>query len=172
MSLHTGCWSSYKGEMYDVIDSEKDLQGLFHCIEANIIGKQQYIKELQAKVKEMKNETYRDDEVAKLQKQLEALREDTYHSFMVTKAESEKIHEWQRKHDAEQHKNPNGYHGASGGGFTYKFYPTAIGTFWNCTCDTCHRKALDAAYKTGKYDSKVYKEYMEQHDGKIEFDDV
>lgn len=172
MSLHTGCWSHYKGEMYDVIDSEKDLQGLFHCIEANIIGKQQHIEELQAKIKEVKSETYRDDEVARLQKQLEELREDTYHSFMISKAEAEKVSEWKQKHDAEEHKNPKGYHGVSGGGYTYKFYPTAIGTFWNCTCDTCARRATDAAYATGKYNADVYKKYMEEHNGKIEFDDV
>ena len=172
MSLNTGCWGTYNGEMYDVIDSVEDLKGLFHCIEANIMSKQHLVDKFRNELNAVKSETYRDEEVARLQAQIAEMRENTYHSFMVTKAESEKIHEWQRKHDAEQHKNPNGYHGASGGGFTYKFYPTAIGTFWNCTCDTCHRKALDAAYKTGKYDSKVYKEYMEQHDGKIEFDDV
>lgn len=172
MSIHTGCWSHYKGEMYDVIESEKDLQGLFHCIEANILSKQQFIEELREEVKKVKEETYRDEEVARLNAQIAELREEAYYGFTVTKAESDKVQEWKQKHDAEEHKNPKGYHGVSGGGYTYKFYPTAIGTFWNCTCDTCARKATDAAYATGKYNPDVYKKYMQEHNGVIEFDDV
>lgn len=158
--------------MYDVIESEKDLQGLFHCIEANIMDKQKLVEELRADLKEAKSETYKDEELAKVKKQLEELREDTYHSFMISASEAEKVAEWKKKHDAEEHKNPKGYHGVSGGGYTYKFYPTAIGTFWNCTCDTCARKATDAAYAGGRYNPDVYKKYMEEHNGKIEFDDV
>ena len=172
MSIHTGCWSHYKGEMYDVIESEKDLQGLFHCIEANILGKQQFIEELREEIKKVKEETYRDEEVARLNAQIASLREEIYYGFAITKAESDKIQEWKQKHDAEEHKNPKGYHGVSGGGYTYKFYPTAIGTFWNCTCDTCARKATDVAYATGRYNPDVYKKYMQEHNGEIEFNDV
>lgn len=172
MSLHTGCWSHYKGEMYDVIDSEEDLKGLFHCIEANLMSKKNLADKLRAELEAMKEETYRDEEVARLNAQIAKLREEAYYGFTVTKAESDRVQEWRQKHDTEVHKNPKGYHGVSGGGYTYKFYPTAIGTFWNCTCDTCHRKALDVAYASGKYDAQVYKEYMESHGGKIEFDDV
>ena len=44
---------------------------------------------------------------------------------------------------SEVHANPEGYHGASGGGFSYTFYPTGLGT----TCNQCKAKAIREAGK-------------------------
>lgn len=170
--ISTGCWSYYNGEPYDVMQSEKDLQSLFHCIEANIMDRQKLIEELTVELEEAKSETYKDEELARIKNQLEMLKENTYHSFMISASEAEKVSKWKQNHDEKEHKNPNGYHRISDGGYTYKFYPTAIGTFWNCTCDICARRAIDSAYADGKYNPDAYKKYMEEHNGKIEFDYV
>lgn len=172
--FNTGCYGidTVSGKTYDIIRTEKDLEQLMILLRGNILSKEKTIEELRAELKHREEEVYRDEEVARLQEQVDQYWEQLRYGFGITKAESEKIYQWQKNHDATEHKNPTGYHGTSGGGYTYKFYPTAIGTFWNCTCDICARRATDAAYTDGKYNPDAYKKYMEEHNGKIEFDDV
>ena len=168
----TGCWSNYEGDTYDVITKKEDLEGLFRCIEANILVKQKEIEELRKELKEVKAEKYKDEEIQKLQKKCDDYWAQLRLGFGITEAESKQISAWQKKHDATEHKNPDQYHGTSGGGYSYKFYPTAIGTFGSCVCDICHRRATDMAYASGKYDQKKYPKYMEVHNGSFNFDDV
>ena len=59
----TGCWSDYEGDTYDVITKKEDLEGLFRCIEANILVKQREIEELRKELKEVKAEKYKDEEI-------------------------------------------------------------------------------------------------------------
>lgn len=170
--MYTGCWSSYEDGTYDVITKKEDLEGLFRCIEANILVKQKENEELWEELKRVKSEAYKDEEIAKLKEQADEYWEQLRYGFGVTKEEHDKVYQWQKNHDATEHNNLKGYHGVSGGGYSYMFYPTSIGVFWHCECDICKRKAMDAAYATGAFDKNAYAQYMKVHNGKIEFDDV
>lgn len=168
----TGCWGTYQGETYDVITKKEHLEELFRCIEANILTRQKEIDRLHEELKYTKDEAYKDKELAELKAQNDKLWETLRHSYIVEEDEYNKICEWQKKHDEIEHKEMGNHRGAVGGGYSYVFYPTSIGTFWHCECDICKRKAMDAAYASGTYNGEVYKKYMEEHNGQINFDDV
>lgn len=103
---------------------------------------------------------------------LDEMSADYYRGFPISESESEMVSKWKRNHDATEHANPKGYHGCSGGGYSYVFYPTAIGTSGVCVCDVCRTKAYRAAFATGEYDRKTYRQYMEEHNGEIEFQEL
>ena len=168
----TGCWGTYQDEIYDVITKKEDLEELFRCIEANILTKQKEIDRLREELKRTKDETYKDKELANLKAQNDELWETLRHSYIVEEDEYNKICDWQRKHDEIEHKEMGNHRGAVGGGYSYVFYPTSIGTLWHCECDICKRKAMDAAYASGTFDQKIYKKYMDEHNGQINFNDL
>lgn len=77
-------------------------------------------------IEKMKEETYKDSEIARLRKDNQELREEMKYGYPVTKDEWEKIKEW--KDDWFRRKrNGDTYMGAIGGGFVYQFHPTGIG---------------------------------------------
>ena len=47
-----------------------------------------------------------------------------------------------KQHDTVVHNNPDQYHGASGGGFEFVFYPTGLGTAGDCICASCKRSCI------------------------------
>lgn len=93
-------------------------------------------KYLREELNKVKDEKYKDNELQKMKQELKTMREEYYRGFPISKVEEEKIHEFMKKHD-EIHGN---YHGCSGGGFTYIFYPTALGTSGVIRCDRCKEK--------------------------------
>ena len=165
-------FDSATGNSYDMINDEEDLEKLFTLLRGNILGKQETIRELREEIKRVKDDTYKDSELQKMQSRYNEMSEDYYRGFPVSAKESERVNEWIRKHDASEHSNPKGYHGCSGGGFIYEFYPTAIGTAGTCICGTCRRKALNHACKTGEYDREAYQWYMKEHNGEFEFQEL
>ena len=98
--------------------------------------------------------------------------EDYHRGFPISKDEAKKIAEWKKKHDEEIHGNSNHYHGAVGGGYTYEFYPTGLGTFGKCICSACKKRAYDDAYKNGFFDRNAYEKYMTEHNGECYFQDL
>ena len=99
------------------------------------------IEELSASINRIKNnveywnkkyddavsETYKDSELQRLKKELEDLRSERYFGFEITKEEHDAIESW--KDDwFKRKRGGDKYMGAAGGGFTYKFHPTGIGT--------------------------------------------
>ena len=88
--------------------------------------------------------------------------------FPISAKESEAISAWKKEHDANEHGNPNQYHGASGGGYNYEFYPTGIGTFSRCVCSSCSNRA----FREAEGDIKKYENLLKQYKGVFEFDDV
>lgn len=127
---------------------------------------------LRSELAALKEEKWRDEELQKIQKQLEDARSDMSRGFPITKDELEQINKWKKSHDIKIHKNPEGYHGTAGGGYTYEFYPTGIGTFASCYCNTCRDKARLLAYANGFFDSKVYNDYMRSHDAECSFQEA
>ncbi len=160
------------GESYDLIENEKDLKVLMAMLSGNILGKQKTIERLRAEINKMEEDTYKDSELQKMKTQYDEMREDYYRGFPISEKEANAIREWKKSHDATEHQNPKGYHGVSGGGYSYNFYPTAIGTSGVCICGACRRNALNHACKTGEYDSDAYTWYMKEHNGEFEFQEL
>lgn len=130
------------------------------------------IRNLRAELSALKEEKWKDEELQKMQSQLKAARSDMNRGFPITKDELEQINKWKKLHDTEIHNNPDGYHGTVGGGYTYEFYPTGIGTFASCYCNTCREKARRLAYTNGDFDSKVYNDYIKSHNAECSFQEA
>lgn len=130
------------------------------------------IRNLKAELSALKEEKWRDEELQKMQNELKAARLDMSRGFPITKDELEQINKWKKLHDTKIHNNPDGYHGTAGGGYTYEFYPTGIGTFASCYCNTCREKARRLAYTNGDFDSKVYNDYIRSHNAECSFQEA
>lgn len=120
----------------------------------------------------LKDENYKDEELAKLSKELKNLENECYRGFPISKKENEEIITWQKQHDINVHRNYDLYHGAIGGGYSYRFYPTSIGCIGTCICDTCAARAREVASSDGHYNKDKYREYMEKVNGSFDFQDI
>ena len=78
----------------------------------------EYLREENKKLKEGILEK---EEIARLKKDYETMREDCYRGFPISEDEKKAIDEWKTKYK-------DRHYGAIGGGFTYKFTPTSLGT--------------------------------------------
>ena len=109
----------------------------FEEILDNIESREDENKYLREENKRLKDDAYKDTELAEMKKQLETARADLRRGFGISEKEDKKIKEWQQKHEEEVHGvKPDKilYRGAAGGGYTYEFYPTGIGTFGTVKC--------------------------------------
>lgn len=91
------------------------------------------------------DEHYKDQEMANMQARMHEAIAARHHGFPLTKDERTKAYKWQQEHDATVHNNPDGYHGASGGGYEWVFHPTGLGTTCDCICTSCKSTAIAAA---------------------------
>lgn len=103
------------------------------------------------------DEHFKDETIAKLKMERDNAIQDSQRGFPITESELKAINAWQKKHDTEVHNNPDQYHGASGGGYSFVFYPTGIGTFGECICSSCMAKAVA--------DGKEWRKVLEAFDG-------
>jgi uncharacterized coiled-coil protein SlyX len=154
-------YTHYNGQYTDVLP----LEDCFRAIECRIADKNIRIEHLEQQVKELQNEHYKDEKIASLTEELKKVKEELSSGFGISKEDSKKIQEWKKNHDTTVHNNPKQFHGASGGGYTYRFYPTGIGTVASCICGACHRKAFIEA----KGDLEVYHNLMKSFDGAFGF---
>ena len=97
---------------------------------------------LQKKFNELYDEKWADKTLQDMKKELEQTKQDLHRGFPISKKENEQINKWKLEHDEKIHNNPTHYHGCSGGGYEYTFYPTGIGTIGYCFCITCKAKAI------------------------------
>lgn len=87
--------------------------------------------DLQAKL----NDQYANDkEITRLEKIIDKQESEFQYGFVITKEENNAIVEWKRKHNLEKHGSETVYYGAIGGGMTYIFVPTSIGTMGTVRC--------------------------------------
>lgn len=93
-------------------------------------------------VEKLRSENWKDDQLLSMQKKVQEATSDMNRGFPISKEELASIHKWMKNHDAQIHNNPNQYHGASGGGFEFVFYPTGIGTAGDCICCSCKHRAI------------------------------
>lgn len=93
-------------------------------------------------VERLRSENWKDEQLLSMQKTVQEAVSDMNRGFPISKEELASIHEWMRNHDTKIHNNPNQYHGASGGGFEFVFYPTGIGTAGDCICSSCKHRSI------------------------------
>lgn len=155
-----------------VLSREETINDYLEAIKYNLLRKESHIESLRKSLKEVRDEKYASEEMQKMVKELEEIKADLRRGFSITEGESELIRNWRRNHETTVHMNPKGYHGVSGGGYVYKFYPTAIGTSGVCQCTACHRRAVNEACRDGAYDADVYNRYMKAWGGEIEFQEL
>ena len=87
--------------------------------------------DLQAKL----NDQYANDkEIVRLQKIIDEQDSELRYGFGITKEENKIITEWIKKHNLTKHGSETVYYGAIGGGMTYIFTPTSIGTVCKVKC--------------------------------------
>ena len=167
-----GGMSDGMGGLCPVLSSEKAIDEHLNAIKRNLLSKEDTIAYLREELKKAKDEAYAAEEMTRMKEELDRTRKDLYRGFPIDEDEDEQVRDWQRRHETLYHKNPKGYHGAIGGGYTYKFYPTSIGVIGTCYCDICHREATIAAVKDGKYDSKAYQDRLAELNGSFVFQDL
>ena len=162
-----------------LLSCEKDIAEAFESIKESILWYKSIADRLREKVNYLESENYKDEELQKMKAQLEKIQEDYRRGFPITKEESDNINKWKKNHDATEHGNVDGYHGAIGGGYTYEFIPTSIGSFGTCYCSICKNKAMIAgatadtpAAKKNGFDKEVYNDYLEKHNGAFDFQDI
>ena len=81
------------------------------------------------------NDQYANDkEIARLKEIIDKQDTELRNGFGITKEEKNAITEWERKHNLEKHGSETVYYGAIGGGMTYIFVPTSIGTVCTVKC--------------------------------------
>lgn len=97
---------------------------------------------LQSQFNELFDYKWENKTLQSMREELETIKVNSSRGFPISKKAEEKINNWQMKHDKEIHNNPASYHGCSGGGFEYSFYPTGLGTISYCICSTCKSKAI------------------------------
>ena len=162
-----------------LLSCEKDIAKAFESIKESILWYKSMADRLREKVNYLESENYKDEELQNMKAQLEKIQEDYWSGFPITKEESDDINKWKKNHDATEHGNVDGYHGAIGGGYTYEFIPTSIGSFGTCYCSICKNKAMIAgatadtpAAKKNGFDKEVYNDYLEKHNGSFDFQDI
>ena len=77
-----------------------------------------------------------------MKEQLDKMKAKYYRGFPISKQEEIAIKEWKEKHEEEVHGLKTSLQrmnaqGVSGGGYSYIFYPTAIGCSGVVKCNAC-----------------------------------
>ena len=174
--MSDGWFGGSHGSMIPILRREETIDEYLDAIKQNLLRSAANNEMLRTELNTIKKEAYASEEMQKMKARLEEMQADYYRGFPISEEESNAISEWKKKHDITEHKNLKDYHGCSGGGYEYSFYPTAIGTSGVCICSTCRNKAIRYAANNSTieegYNSKLYKEYMEKHNGKFEFQEL
>lgn len=91
-----------------------------------------WIESLQSENKLLKEEIYKDTELALMKSKYDEMKADYYRGFPISEKENIMIKKWIYEHE-ESHI---GGHGVSGGKYEYIFTPTGIGTIGvlKCSC--------------------------------------
>lgn len=138
--------NKYKTYDYGINDPETgswctvyELDKALRAIKIRNMRDQDKIRYLESENKKLKEKIYKDEELAKMKTQLEAMQKDYYRGFPISEEDQKHIEEWQKKHEAEAHHCHTlderlRRSGAIGGSYTYEFIPTSIGTVGKIKC--------------------------------------
>ena len=130
----TTYYTHYKGEYIQVLPIEECVKSILSRIESY----EDTIERLKEENKKLKDEVWKDEELQDMKEQLDKMKSNYHRGFNITEEEDATIKEWKKKHEEEVHglTTPTA-HGAAGGGYSYIFYPTAIGCSGVIRCDAC-----------------------------------
>lgn len=133
------------------------------------IEQQNKIKEANKKLKEFEQNVYKDQQMQKMRTALMQMEDDYYRGFPITKEEKKNIYNWVINHENTYHGGYPCYHGVSGGGYSYQFHPTAIGTGGQIICNSCREKARRES--SGK-NLQQYEELLKKYDAIFYFQQI
>ena len=130
----TTYYTHYKGEYMQVRPVEDCIKSILCRIESY----EDTIERLKEENQKLKDEVWKDEELQDMKEQLDKMKSDYHRGFNITEEEDTAIKEWKKKHEEKVHglTTPT-VHGAVGGGYSYIFYPTAIGCSGVIRCDAC-----------------------------------
>lgn len=116
INTDTTYWSSRDGKMMVV----PPIDDLCLALKDKFLRLQEDNERLENEMKNMRDEKWKDDQLAKMKKELDNAKQDLYRGFGISKEEHDAIIAWQRKQGKK-------YTGAIGGRYEYRFFPTGIG---------------------------------------------
>ena len=90
-------------------------------------------KEWRDMYNELRDEYDKDADIAALKSEIADLQEALHRGFRISEEEDEEIKAWREQHENERHGGVH-FRGCSGGGYTYYFVPTGIGTAGTIRC--------------------------------------
>lgn len=137
----------YKTYEYSTNDPETgswcrvyELDKALRAIKIRNMDDRDYIRRLEKENNELKNHAYKDKELAEMRDNLNKMKSEYYRGFPISEDEEHKINEWIEKHEREVHgiktyEDKLASHGCCGGGYTYEFVPTSIGTVGTVRCN-------------------------------------
>lgn len=134
----TTYYTHYKGEYIQVLPVEECVKSILSRIESY----EDTIERLKEENKKLKDEVWKDEELQDMKEQLDKMKAKYYRGFPISKQEEIAIKEWKEKHEEEVHglttpmKRMNAC-GASGGRYSYHFFPTSIGCSGVVRCNSC-----------------------------------
>ena len=133
-------WRQYcENKDFEIIDKNiQQLQQLLHNMRQEITATQKLCDALY-------DEKWKDTELTLMKSERDLAVKERNLGFPLTEEERNRAARWQKAHDTEVHNNPLQYHGVSGGGFAWVFYPTGLGIACDCICESCQRKAIKEA---------------------------
>ncbi len=128
-------WNSETQEITHVYE----LEDCIKAIRVRNKDNEDLIQSLEAKVKRLESEHYKDEEIQKMKSELEQMRKEMYAGFPITGDQQEAINAWRRMHEETVHglideNKRMKANGVSGGRYAYLFTPTSIGTFCSIRC--------------------------------------
>lgn len=97
------------------------LDKLLLVIKDKVMRLQEEVEYWKNQYQTVSDEKFKDEELTRMKKELEEAKSRMHRGFDVTEDEWKAIHEWM-----EQFRDCD--YGTIGGGFTYEFMPTGIGT--------------------------------------------
>ena len=137
----------------------KPLDECFDMIKTRVEILERQNAHLQEENNRLKSEKYKEEELAKMQKELEENRKMLMNGFPVSQQEKEKIEQWKEKHREKSSENPRSH------SFVYEFAPTELGVLGTCICRQCRLKA--STQSSGNH--KKYIELLKIYDAEFPF---
>lgn len=133
-------WIQYSADK-DIAEAEKALDS----VKSMVSDLRRRYADAAKQVRDISDEKWKDRQLEQLKAERDQAVRDSQRGFPITEQELQAIHKWQQEHDTNVHNNPKQYHGASGGGYSFVFYPTGLGTAGDCICSSCKSRAIREA---------------------------
>ncbi len=117
-----------------------ELDKALKAIKVRNMDDMDYIKRLEKENEDLKNNAYKDKELAAMRDELNKMKSEYYRGFPISEDEENKINEWIETHEREVHgiktyADKLASHRCCGGSYTYEFVPTSIGTIGTVRCN-------------------------------------